>query len=67
MRLIDDWKTSYKKYSVIATAAIIGTTGVDQILPELLGIWESIIPDGLYPYAVATVATMGLIGRVVKQ
>jgi hypothetical protein len=67
MRLIDDWKKSYRKYSVIATAAIIGTTGVDQILPELLGIWEPIIPDGLYPYAVAAVATMGLIGRVVKQ
>jgi hypothetical protein len=67
LRLIDDWKQSYKKYSVIASAAIVGTAGADQIIPELLGVWEPLIPADVYPYFVAVAGTLAIIGRVIKQ
>jgi hypothetical protein len=66
MRLIDDWKTSYKKYSVIAGAAV-GFTAIDQVLPDLLTVWQPLIPESVYPYAVAVLATATIIGRVIKQ
>lgn len=66
IKLIDDWKTAPKKYSVIA-GFLTGASAVDQALPELLSIWQPLIPEPIYPYVVATLATATIIGRLVKQ
>jgi hypothetical protein len=66
IKLVEDWRSAPKKYSVIA-GLLTGASAVDQALPELLSIWQPLIPESVYPYAVALLATATIIGRLVKQ
>lgn len=52
----------------IAPAAVISVLEIIHLMGvNIIPIWEEIIPDGYYPYVMATLTTLGFITRHLKQ
>lgn len=64
MKLIEDWKKSWKMYSVhLAVAIALLATLQTEILP----IWNLAIPEEIYGKVNAVLATLIIIARNLKQ
>lgn len=71
MKLIPDWKTAYKKFSVQALLVIGALQSLSAIYPSAMGYHVPFVTgvtwsDGLSAIT-AAVAALGVLGRVVLQ
>ncbi len=64
MKLIDDWKSAWRKFSVQAMGAAIALQGAWEACPEEL---KASIPTLWVSRLTAILLVLGIVGRLVKQ
>lgn len=64
MQLIQNWRQSWRMYSVQVLGALaVLPLAWDYVPPEM----RALIPDGWHPYIIAAVAIGGIAGRLIDQ
>ncbi len=64
MKLIDDWRNAYKKFSVQANGLSVAMIGAYVSLPEKM---QDALPPKYVLLSAAAIAVLGTIGRMIKQ
>jgi hypothetical protein len=64
MKIIPDWRSAWRWFSVQALAALVALPLVWVGLPPDV---KSFLPDGAEPYILVLLAAGGLVGRLVDQ
>lgn len=69
MRLIKDWKKSWRYYSQMGAFATLGVSlvAIADLGLGLLPYWESLIDAHYYAVVTAITGSLGYIGRVIQQ
>lgn len=69
MRLIKDWRQSWRYYSQVMNLATIGLslTAIADFIMGLLPIWSPLIEPQAFAILTACTGTLGYIGRVIQQ
>lgn len=64
MRLVSDWRSAWRWFSVQALALVALLPVIWAELPPDLREW---VPEAWRPWIVAAIAAAGLVGRIVDQ
>ena len=64
MRLVKDWKKSWKWFSVNAMVWAVAIQGSWAFIPDDM---KASLPDGLVTASTVTLLALGVIGRLVDQ
>lgn len=64
MKLVDDWKSAWRWFSVQALAALVILPTVWAALPADA---KGFLPDGAEPWILAALALAGVVGRLIDQ
>lgn len=69
MKLIPEWKKSFRYYSQMASLATIGVSliALSDIAMGLLPIWRGFIEPEDYMLITAITGTAAFVGRLIKQ
>ena len=64
MKLIDEWKSAWKMFSVWAMAAAAAIQGAYIAMPDAL---QQLIPHEWMHYLSLTLMVLGIAGRLIQQ
>ena len=69
MRLIKDWRQSWRYYSQIASMATVAVSliAISDFGLGLLPYWRTVIDPEYYAIATALTGSLGYLGRVIQQ
>ena len=69
MRLIKDWRQSWRYYSQIANFSTIAVSliAISDLAFGLLPYWQTLIDPEHYAIATAITGSLGYVGRVIQQ
>lgn len=64
MRLVENWKSAWRWFSVQALGVLVALPLVWGVLPADV---KAFMPDGWEPYVLILLAAGGLLGRLIDQ